>query len=528
MQPSDSPPQPPPQTLVLEQPPGFGYENITIYLTRGKKRDEEHRCICSDFIGSCNGNYITICLEAKQIPVKICEVHYDQSVYRQKLYNCMVKNGKIILMCLEDYLNEMTRQLYTLLWENVVLGSSVTIRSDRQQDTQTILYKECGECRDEICVASLDVHILPIMTLRVKNVNQKNVICFFITCSRPDSSKVHVNLTNAIATLAYVKQLSGGLGPFQIVKMSDQFTITPDFFRRTPDLPPDLPKLLMIFNCSDSALVHSHAELIVYDCITVIKDLLCELKTNCDKIIKLITALMQKVQCNHDQIKNVLIPFVEMLGGNTTDLIKVKFRLNGTLKASFFSILTKFGILCGIFRKHGIESTFFSFMVWILQMILVKLSIFGEIEFDCVRDEILAITGIQKALTVPDFPVIPQEIQNFLSHGFRECYDEFKARSNIEIEIKERTDAKGTAASRSLVRAGGGAAVSHVVSAPAVVEPLPKVIEEPVCIICYDANQTHACVPCGHMQMCETCSNSVSICPTCKAPINLVIRVHKN
>lgn len=48
------------------------------------------------------------------------------------------------------------------------------------------------------------------------------------------------------------------------------------------------------------------------------------------------------------------------------------------------------------------------------------------------------------------------------------------------------------------------------------------------CVICYDAQQSVVCVPCGHIAMCSSCAHQVvkttHVCPMCRVPIREIVR----
>lgn len=48
------------------------------------------------------------------------------------------------------------------------------------------------------------------------------------------------------------------------------------------------------------------------------------------------------------------------------------------------------------------------------------------------------------------------------------------------------------------------------------------------CVICYDAQQSVVCVPCGHIAMCSSCAHEVvkstHLCPLCRVPIREIVR----
>lgn len=542
MQPSDSPPQPPPKqpdsnAFELWQPPGVDSNNFLVCPSKDMQQLMERKCCCLSLkqeIGPCSGSNVILTFGNDVFPLTFCERHANQSVLKRFRFTCPFINGVTRPLTIFQYIEEMIDHIIRLLSKKIHLGPSVAILDGTQKDNQCILHRRCPN--NDISVAFIYTCELPELSLGIKD----NQLHIYIECVSPDSSPNSVRLLNAIETHNYVTQMTCRMGPYQIRPMivRQRFSLPNDFFDTTPE---DVAKYLIVLNSSDSEdIIRSKSVLIFHDLHAAIQSFLSLVKTNEPKIIDLITGMMHQHPCGHDQIVNVLIPFIQMLCRNTTDVIKVGIRLKESSKNPFFQGLIRLGILCGVFRKHGINNEISNFLIWILQMILAKLSMAKENKLESIRHKILAINGIKKDSTVPEFPGIPCDFRPYFNEHFQECYDEFNARSNIEI--KERADAKGAAASKSLVRAGGGAAAAstssvrvgggaaaaRVISAPEPVAPHPKVVEEPVCIICYDANQTHACVPCGHMQMCETCSNSVSICPTCKAPINLVIRVHKN
>merc|ERR1712098_930837 len=49
------------------------------------------------------------------------------------------------------------------------------------------------------------------------------------------------------------------------------------------------------------------------------------------------------------------------------------------------------------------------------------------------------------------------------------------------------------------------------------------------CAICWDGDKTHACVPCGHKQVCTTCADKKDewqICPICRADVREMVKVY--
>lgn len=46
------------------------------------------------------------------------------------------------------------------------------------------------------------------------------------------------------------------------------------------------------------------------------------------------------------------------------------------------------------------------------------------------------------------------------------------------------------------------------------------------CVICLDAANTHAFVPCGHKCSCEECASKLRACPICRAAIERAIKIY--
>lgn len=51
------------------------------------------------------------------------------------------------------------------------------------------------------------------------------------------------------------------------------------------------------------------------------------------------------------------------------------------------------------------------------------------------------------------------------------------------------------------------------------------------CVVCMDHLREYCCVPCGHIALCATCANRIrqtlTTCPVCRAPYNLIIRTYR-
>ena len=52
-----------------------------------------------------------------------------------------------------------------------------------------------------------------------------------------------------------------------------------------------------------------------------------------------------------------------------------------------------------------------------------------------------------------------------------------------------------------------------------------------ICVVCFEAARSHACVPCGHWCMCEGCSDALfsrpePSCPLCRADVVAKVRIY--
>lgn len=60
----------------------------------------------------------------------------------------------------------------------------------------------------------------------------------------------------------------------------------------------------------------------------------------------------------------------------------------------------------------------------------------------------------------------------------------------------------------------------------------PTVKDEDLCVICFEREKTHAFAPCGHMCVCEMCSNQImsitDICPICRSNSSSVLHIYIN
>ncbi|CAF4065366.1 unnamed protein product [Rotaria sp. Silwood1] len=46
------------------------------------------------------------------------------------------------------------------------------------------------------------------------------------------------------------------------------------------------------------------------------------------------------------------------------------------------------------------------------------------------------------------------------------------------------------------------------------------------CIICHEDEKQLACIPCGHLTTCLSCSCTLRTCPTCRRQIEALVRVY--
>lgn len=46
------------------------------------------------------------------------------------------------------------------------------------------------------------------------------------------------------------------------------------------------------------------------------------------------------------------------------------------------------------------------------------------------------------------------------------------------------------------------------------------------CILCFKEEKRLACVPCGHLAICQNCTNDIRVCPICRRSIEVFVRVY--
>jgi hypothetical protein len=437
-----------------------------------------------------------------------CSAHCSD----ETLYNCLAEDEKTFRrMTYLAYMTMMKPFLDKLLSERITLGPFVTILRrdvpDVPETVQIILHRD--RKTDDICVSFIDTSKPPTLSLELRRINGKDTMCLYIECVQPGGTACNVRVTNAINTVRYVSQIKGGFGPFQLHCMPGQ----PIDLSRIRSC--DVPSLLYMINQSDSNMIREMFGLILsrrgY---TVICEFMIMLKSDILSLIELVVSLSLKIMHNNPIIVNLLCPFMTFLSSMTTDAVNCRPPLKGSKKPAFFGKLIEMGLICAVARKHGIDTDWFPFMTWLLQMILAKLSVSAELEFLEIRERIFGLIGIQKDQKIlHDLSDMPEQVAALFNPDFRVHYNHFKA--SVEADRV------------SGGRVSGGAA-AHVVSAPAPVSPPLKVIEEPVCIVCMEKPQTHVLDPCGHQQMCGVCAQNCKTCPTCTTPIVKAIHVYKN
>ena len=48
------------------------------------------------------------------------------------------------------------------------------------------------------------------------------------------------------------------------------------------------------------------------------------------------------------------------------------------------------------------------------------------------------------------------------------------------------------------------------------------------CVICLDAPKSRACVPCGHVCVCERCAAPLTHCPICREECTDLMRIYRS
>lgn len=521
----------PPKTLVLEQPPGWNFRKIVLcpqdISNRSSRRLNQCSqgskcCILSDCSETeCHGPLVQTFLTGMHMTVWTCSAHHSDETQ----YNCIDKDEKTVrIMTCMEYINMMQPLVVKLLSEQITLGPFVTILGrSLPEEIQTILHRD--STTDIICVSFIDTSKPPTFSLGFRRINGRHTMCLYIECVQPGGDACNVRVTNAIDTLKFVSQAKGGFGPFQLHRIPGQ-PIDPTKIECC-----DIPSLLYMLNNSDSQMIQEMFGLIIVTHgHTVIHKFMILLKSDIRSLIELVVSLSLRTMHNNPIIEKLLCPFMKFLSSIMTDAVNCQPPLRGSRRPVFFEYLITMGLMCAVARKHRIDAEWVSFMMWLLQMILVKLSVSAELEFLEIRECIFKLIEIQKdPKIVHDFPPMPGQIAALFNPEFQQDYNRFKASVQDEMQKQETA----TAVSISLARAGGGggcAVVECVASAAsaapaAPVESTLQTSDKKICIVCMDNEANYVLVPCGHMQLCEECSNRVVDCPSCRTPVSLKMKV---
>lgn len=513
----------PPQTRVLEQPPGWDFHEIVFYPL-GRLNQSPTCCIlsdCSDI--ECRGSLVQTFLTGGRMHMSVwtCSAHNNN----EKLFWCLAEDGKTFdRMKYLDYLNIMWPLVLKLLSEQITLGRSVTILGRSiPEEIQTILHREIKT--NKICVSFIDKSKPLQLSLKLRSIDGRETLCLYIECVQPGGDACNVRVTNAISTANFVSKVKGGFGPWQLHPMPGQ-PIYPDKLEWC-----DIPSLLYMLNNSDSQMIQEMFGLfLLRDGYTVILEFMILLKSDIRSLIELVVSLSSRAVYKNWIIMNLLCPFMTLLSSRTTDAVNCQPPLRGSMKHEFFRKLIKMGLMCAVVQKHHIDTDWFPFMMWLLQMILAKLSVFAELEFLVIRERIFDLIKIQKdPKIVHDFPPMPGQVAALFKQEFKRDYNSFKASVQDEMQKQETA----TAVSISLARAGGGGgcAVVECVASAAPAAPLESTLQtsdKNVCIICMVNPVDCVLIPCGHLQFCEKCSNKVVNCPTCRGPIERCVKTFPN
>ena len=73
------------------------------------------------------------------------------------------------------------------------------------------------------------------------------------------------------------------------------------------------------------------------------------------------------------------------------------------------------------------------------------------------------------------------------------------------------------------LRAAGG---TSAMASSAAGADVPSTGDGFLCVICIDAPKTRACVPCGHICVCERCAVPLKLCPICRSPFDSIMRIY--
>jgi hypothetical protein len=531
--PTDLPPPLPPQTRVLEQPPGCKFHKIVL-CPLDISNGSSHRlnqgpqcCILSECSErECNGQLVQTSLTGMNMTVWTCSAHRSD----ETLYDCLAEDGKtVVKMKYLDYIIMMQSLVVKLLSERIALGPFVTIlRSSLPEEIQTILHRD--STTDNICVSFIDTSKPPTFSLELRRINGRYTMCLYIKCVRPGGDACNVRVTNAIDTLNFVSQVKGGFGPFQLHPMPGQ----PIDLTKIGCY--DIPSLLYILNSSDSQMIlEMFSSTLLTHGYTIICDFMILLKSDIRSLIELVMSLSLRTMHNNWIIRDLVCPFLTFLSSITTDAVNCQPPLKGSRRPAFFGKLIEMGLMCAVARKHRIDAEWVPFMMWLLQMILAKLSVSAELEFLEIRECIFDLIKIQKdPKIVHDFPPMPGQVAALFKSEFQEDYNRFKA----SVQDKFQGHKTATAVSISLARAGGGggcAVVECVASAASAASAAPAApvestlqTDKNICIICLENPANYVLIPCGHLRFCKDCSDKLEKCPECRVPIKMRVRTYPN
>lgn len=92
----------------------------------------------------------------------------------------------------------------------------------------------------------------------------------------------------------------------------------------------------------------------------------------------------------------------------------------------------------------------------------------------------------------------------------------------LSIEVNGGTSMTSTPAAEKKVP---DPPVTEIKEMPVEGEEVTKTYENP-CLVCGKGEKQLACIPCGHLTSCLSCSQRVRTCPTCRREIEAYVRVY--
>ena len=120
--------------------------------------------------------------------------------------------------------------------------------------------------------------------------------------------------------------------------------------------------------------------------------------------------------------------------------------------------------------------------------------------------------------------------------------EDFDAETSVEghVEVLAVAAAEMSVSDRNHA-ASSSSSTTTTTSTPAV-NPVPSLRVEPEqqqtsprdqgsprelqCVICLDAKKSRACIPCGHVCVCERCAVPLTSCPVCRQPCSDFMRIY--